>query len=99
MIVKNVFMDMEFDKTVYEMMTNFVVNTSATKEHVSEIERTICTVKNRNQCIVTTIAFKYFHKLLITNIVHFSVLWLNAFIVKNEKSEKLSPRAIMVRTN
>ena len=34
-------MDMEFDLTIDELMENFVVNTSAAKEYVSKIERTV----------------------------------------------------------
>ena len=33
--------------------------------------------------------FKYLHNLLIANIMYFSFIWLNAFPVQNEISEKL----------
>ena len=99
MIVKNVFMDVEFDKNIDKMTENAVVNTSAAKEHGTEIERTIRTVKKRTSCIVNTMTFKYLHKLLVTSIVYFSVLWMNVLPVKNEILDKFSPREIIVRTN
>ena len=37
MIVQNVFMDMEFDKTIDDLTENFSVNTYAAKEHVTDI--------------------------------------------------------------
>ena len=83
MILKTFPMDMEFYKTIYELTENMFVNTSASREHVDEIERTIRTVKERNLCIITTMPFKYRHEILITNIVYFSVLWLNDLPVKN----------------
>ena len=39
------------------MMDNVAVNTSAAKEHVADIERCICTVKERNRAVVTTLPF------------------------------------------
>ena len=42
-IVKNFLMEMDFDKTIEEMMENAIVKKSASKEHVPEIERTIHT--------------------------------------------------------
>ena len=45
MILQTVLMGMEFDKTIYEITVNVVVNNSTTKEHVAKIERDIRTVK------------------------------------------------------
>ena len=80
-IVQTVLMDTEFNKTIDNLMENIVVKTSAEKEHVVEIERTIFTVKENTICIFATIPFKYLHKLLITNIVYFLVSRTNAFTV------------------
>ena len=61
---------MYFDNTIYEMMYNAVVDPSATKEHVDEIERSIRIFKDRIQCIFAIISFEYLHKFLIINIVY-----------------------------
>ena len=37
MLVKTVFIDMDLDKTIYELMENIAVTTSTSKEHVAEI--------------------------------------------------------------
>ena len=63
-------MDMEFDKTIYDLTENFVVNTSSAKEHIYEIDISIRIVKERTQRIVTTTPFNYLRKLIITNIVY-----------------------------
>ena len=41
MIVHIVILDMEFDKTINNLMRNVVVKTSAAKQQVAEIERGI----------------------------------------------------------
>ena len=71
MIVQTVITDMEFDRTIEKLIENLVVNTSSVKEHISEIERTIVTFKERTRCIVTSTTFKYLHNLLTTKILFF----------------------------
>ena len=58
----------------------------------------IRTIKERVRAICSVLPFKILHKLIVTNAVYFAVLWLNAFPVKSGISDKLSPRAIVVRT-
>ena len=70
MIVHIVILDMEFDKTINNLMGNVVVKTSASKQHVAEIERGIWTVKEREIRIITTIIFKYPQKITMTKIVY-----------------------------
>ena len=77
-------MDVDFDRTIYDLMENGIVKNLAAKQHVAEIERTILTVKEIKQFIFITIPFKYLHKILITNIVYFSVLWMSASPIKME---------------
>ena len=47
MIIQSILMDMEFYSTKDQLMGKTIVNTLSTKEHVAEIERYICTVKER----------------------------------------------------
>ena len=72
MIVQTILMDMEFDKTADHLMDSTVVNTSAAKEHVAEIERCIRTVKERCRGIASTLPFNRLHKLIVTNLVYFA---------------------------
>ena len=92
-------MDVDFDRTIYDLMENGIVKNFAAKQHVAEIERTILTVKDSTRYIVTTMNLKYLHKLIIANIVYFLVLWMNVFPIKNVITEKLLSRTIVVRTN
>ena len=82
MIVPTVLMEMGFNKIIDKLMENFIVNTSAAKEHIYGIQRTIRTVKERTIFIVTNAPLNFPHKILITNTLYFSVLWLNAFRLK-----------------
>ena len=45
-IVQTVLMDVDFDRTIYDLMENGIVKNLAAKQHVAEIERTILTVKD-----------------------------------------------------
>ena len=75
-------MYMQINKTIDGLMENATVNTSSTKEHIAEINRTVRTIKERTRIIVPTMPFNCLHKLLISNIVYFSVLWINASSLK-----------------
>ena len=94
MVVQTVLMDMEFNKTI----DRTVVNTSAARDHVAEIERQIRTAKERCRAIGSTLPFAILPKLIVTNMVYFVVLWLNAFPVRNGVSKVYSPRSIVLRT-
>ena len=65
-----------------------VINTSTAKEHVAEMERLIKTIKERTRAIIIVLPYKILCKLIITNVVYFAILWLNAFPVKNGVSDK-----------
>ena len=46
-----------------------------------------------------TLFFQYLHKMIVTNIVYFLFIWVNALPVKNGVSNKHSPLVIVVHTN
>ena len=56
--VRYIMMDGEFEK-VKELLLTIVCNTTAAKEHVSEAERKIRVVKERNRSVVNTLLFTY----------------------------------------
>ena len=49
MIVQTLLMAVEFDNIIDKLMVNVVVETSTSKEHISEIERGIFTAKERSR--------------------------------------------------
>jgi len=78
-------------------MPQVVCNTTAAKEHVSEAERNIWTIKERTRGIIGTLPFEYIPRRLKIEIIYFVVLWLNAFPVKTGVSSVHSPRELLVR--
>ena len=48
---------------------------------------------------MSALTLRYPHKLTITNIVYFVVLWVNAFPVNNGIYSNLPPRDIVARNN
>ena len=97
--VQTMLMDMEADKISDSVVGNVVVNTTAAKEHVAEIERLARTVKERGRCVVSQLPFSCLPKLIVVNIIYHVALWLNAFPCKLGISKEFSPRAIVLRTN
>ena len=51
-------MDMEFKK-VKDELGLVDVNTTAAREHVAEIERGMCLLKERSHCVVKSLPFQY----------------------------------------
>ena len=74
-----------------------VINTTATKEHVPEVERKIRLIKERGRGILNTLPFKKMPRLMLIELVYHVVLWLNAFLAKSGVSKTLSPRKIVYR--
>ena len=69
-------MDMKFENNS-DKIGNTEVNTAAAREHVREIERGIHVIKERAQCIVTTIHFKSLHKQIVIHIIYYAMMWIN----------------------
>ena len=96
-IVRLVMMDMEFEK-IKDEFTQVVVNTTAAREHVGEIERVIKFIKERARCVVSDLrvaGFKYLHKLIVVHCLYFVTLMINAVPAEGGISEKYSPREIV----
>lgn len=101
-LVPIVLMDGEFDK-VCDKLPNTVVNTTAAREHVMEIERMIQTVKVKVRGIKNTLPWRLRHKplpnLFIKSMVYNAVFWLNAFPASPGVgiSTVFSPRELVLR--
>ena len=77
--VQTAMMDLEFEPVKEPLLDKVVVNTSAAKEHVAEIERCIRTTKEKCRCTVSMLPFSVLPKLVVINIVYHEVMWTNAF--------------------
>ena len=95
-IVQTVLMDMEFEK-LRDKMPSVVINTTAAREHVGEIERKIRVIKERARGTIGTLPYTTLPKLMTIELMHFCVMWMNSFPVKSGISEKWSPRELVAR--
>ena len=64
---------------VAKKLPQVICNFAAAREHVGEIEREIQVIEERGCATLNTIPFKKVPRRVITEIVYFVVLWLNAF--------------------
>ena len=94
--VRSILMDGEFKK-LKPLMPSVECNTTAAKEHVSEAERTIWTVKERTRGLVTKLPFTHLPRRMKIEFIYFMVLWMNAFPVKSGISQTFSPRELLLR--
>ena len=67
-------MDGEFEKIVSKLSSKTVINITSAKEHVTDIERMIRSVKDKSRTVVSTLPFDYIPKLIITNLVYFVIM-------------------------
>ncbi len=84
-------------KKLRNIVPILVVNTTAAKEHVLEVEHKIRLIKERGRDILNTLLFKRMPKLILIELVYHVALWLNAFLAKSVVSETLSPCEIVYR--
>jgi hypothetical protein len=64
-------------------------------EHVPDIERCICTAKERTCCTYNVTPFEHFPPRIIIEMVFLNVFWLNAFLHKLGVSQTHSPRSMV----
>ena len=95
--VTTILTDMEFTSVTDPLLGKKSVNTTAAKEHVAEIERSIQTIKERGRAVVSTLPFDVLPKLISFNIIKFGVFFLNTFPAKNGCSEVLSPHEVVTQ--
>jgi hypothetical protein len=81
---------------VCSYLPNVECNTTAAKEHVSEAEHTIWTVKESKRGLITTLPFTDIPRRMKIKFIYFVILWLNAFPVKNGISLTFSLRELLV---
>ncbi len=90
-------MDMEFEK-LRDKLSNEILNTTAAREHVGEIERKIRVVKERARSTISILPYKLLLKRVIIKLMHFCVMWMNSFPVKLGISEKIELQRNSVET-
>ncbi len=95
-VVRTILMYGEFEK-VKNCLSNIECNTTAAKEHVSEAEWAIRTIKEQVRDLIGTLPFKDIPRQMKIEFIYFVVLWLNAFSVKIGILAAYSPQEFLVR--
>jgi hypothetical protein len=90
-------MDMEFEK-LRTMMPHVALNTMAAREHIGEVGQKIRVIKERTRGTFNTLPYKKLPKLMVIELLHFCVIWMNLFPVKSGISKKLEPTGIGILT-
>jgi hypothetical protein len=75
-------------------MPHVAFNTTAAQEHVGEIERKIRVIKERARGTFNTLPYKKLPRMMIIELLHFCVMWMNSFPVKSGISEKMEPTGV-----
>ncbi len=73
------------------------LNTTAAREHIREIERKIRVIKERVRGTFNTLPYEKLPKMMVIELLHFCVMWMNSFPVKSGISKKWSPRELVSR--
>jgi hypothetical protein len=71
------------------------LNVTAENEHVPEVERYICTIKEHTRSTYNTVQFWKMPGMMIVELVHGSNYWLNMFPANDGVSTVQSPHCIM----
>ncbi len=95
-VVQVAMMDMELEK-LRDMLPNVTLNTTAACEHVEQIEWKIRVIKERRRGTINTLSYETMPKLMVIELMHFCVMWMNSFPVKSGVSKKWSPRELVSR--
>ncbi len=94
--VRSILMDGEFKK-LKPLMPSVECNKTAVKEHVSEAECRIRTLKERMRGLLATLPFIHLPKRMMIEFIYLMVLWINVFPVKSGISQTFSPRELLIR--
>ena len=94
--ISTTLMDGEFEAMRGDLADlGMALNETARDEHVGDIERFNCTVKERMRAIYNTLPFTHMPPRIVIEMAKHAVYWLNAFPHPNGVSETLSPRTII----
>ena len=90
-VIQTALMDMEFEK-LRTIMSHVALNTMLAREHIGEVEQKIRVIKERARGTFKTLPYKKLPKLMVKELLHFCVMWINLFPMKSGISRKWSPQ-------
>ena len=94
-VVDLALMDMEFEK-LRDKLSIVEVNTTASREHVPEIERQIRLIKERVRCTTSEFPFNPVPRLVLIHAFYTCVMWLNDIPRKSGAVQGISPRELVI---
>jgi hypothetical protein len=89
-------MDNKFEK-LRVLIPILLMSTTVAKEHVPEVERCICLIKEHSRGILNTLLFEKMPQIMLIMLIYHVVVWLNTFPTKSGVSTMLLPRKIVYR--
>jgi hypothetical protein len=89
-VIQTALMDTEFEK-LRTMMPHVALNTTVACKHIREVEQKIRVIKERARGMFNTLPYKKLPKLMVIELLHFCVMWMDLFPVKSRISKKWSP--------
>ncbi len=98
-----VMMDQDFDKLegviegIDRSIGNVDINNTAACKYVGEIERNICTSKERRLAIVSVLPYLLLPKMVVVHLVYYVYIFLNFEVTPLGISKTLSSREIVLR--
>ncbi|KAL7464347.1 hypothetical protein ACHAXS_004676 [Conticribra weissflogii] len=95
-VIQTILVDGQFEPLKNHLL-NVVVNTTASSEHVGEVERCLRVIKERARAITSGLPYRRMPKRILIELINFVVFWLNAFPAKNGISNTVSPKEIVTR--
>ena len=95
--ITHVHADSKF-KCIQNSIRPALLNLVAPGKHVSEVERSIRTIKERVRCMIHGLPYSTYPKLLIEACVTAAVKQLNAIPSKNGISQTMSPTTLLTGT-
>ena len=91
-------MDMEFEK-LEQVMEDMTINTTAAREHVGDIKRTIQTCKEHCRSVTSELPYKnYMPDQFIIHLIYFVVMWFNAFPADKWSQRSIPPPELVTDT-
>ena len=94
-LIRLVLMDMEFE-TLKDKCEDVTINTTAAREHVSDIERAIREIKERARSVISELPFKHcMPDVMLVHLIKFVTFWINSFVNENGASKVFSPRELL----
>jgi hypothetical protein len=91
-------MDREFE-CLKSDLPELNLNTTAASEHVPDVKRQICVLKERSRVIRSTLPFQAIPGRIIIELVYYAEFWLNVFPPSNVVSAAYITRTIMTGTS